>query len=70
MKIKGTILDLILERNHDRQELFFKMKIIPDQLILKLDFNYNTLIERGIQLNALKSVKYFLEFIKRNEKSS
>lgn len=46
-----------------------EMNIIPEQLILQLDFNYNTLIERAIRLNALKTVKHFLKFIQRSEKS-
>ena len=39
-------------------------------MIVKLDFNYNSLIERGIRLNALKSVKLAIEFIQKRDKSN
>ena len=58
-----TIIRKILRRDKVRQETFKKVGFVKDNLITTLDFNLKSTIERGIEMNSIKSVKLILNYI-------
>ena len=68
--LQGTICGDIIQNNYKRYQILKDMRIIPSKKVLHVDFNYQTLIERSIKINAFKSLKHILEFIKKCKNSN
>jgi hypothetical protein len=53
----------LLHQDNVRKEAFIKLNFFPKNMILHHDFNFDTHLNRGLQMNSLKSIKLLLNQI-------
>jgi len=61
--IKQTYLEDLLAGDSIRKEAFKQLNFFPKNLMIHHDFNFDTLLNRGLQMNSLKSIKLIINYI-------
>jgi hypothetical protein len=58
-----SVLERILEGDGTRKQALLELEVFPAYQILSHDFNMDTTLYRCLQLGAIKSLKYLIEFV-------
>lgn len=61
--IEGAIVDDLTDGDQVRRQTFMQVGFYQKNMILSQDFNFKTSVERGLDQNAIKSVKMLIRQI-------
>jgi len=61
--INHTYLHDMLCGDNARKEAFKELNFFPKNMVIHYDFNFDTALNRGLEMNSLKSVNLLIKFI-------